>query len=64
MKRAPVAQPAVLPARRAVVGGDAEQDLRLDRVGILEFVDEDVTIALPERAANRIVPAHERARPL
>ena len=58
------AQTAVLPARRAVVGGDAKQDLRLDRVGILEFVDEDVPIALPERATHRIVPAHERARPL
>ena len=36
----------------------------LDRVGVLEFVDEDVTIPLPERAADRIVLAHERARPL
>ena len=59
-----LAQNAVLPSRRAVVGGDPKQDLCLDRVGILEFVDEDVAITLPERATDRIMPAHERAGPL
>src|SRR6185437_10079107 len=59
-----LAQPAVPPARRTVLSGDAKQDLRLDWVCILEFVDEDVAIALPERATDRILPAHERARSL
>ena len=52
---------AVLPTRRAVVGGDAKQDFRLERVSILEFIDEDMAITLPERLTNSVVLAHECA---
>ena len=58
------AQNAVLPTRRSVVRGDSEQDLRLDRIRVLELVDQDVAITTPELATDVIVLADELARPL
>lgn len=55
-------QEAVLPPRCAVHSGNSEQDLGLYRIGVLEFVDEDVTIALAKCATHSIMLAHQPAR--
>ena len=62
MNRAPAR--STLSCQRAArrLGGDPEEDLGLDRIGVLEFVDEDVAVASPERAPHGVVLAHERAR--
>jgi hypothetical protein len=54
-------QLAVGPRVGALLGGDQKQDLALDRVGILEFVDENVPIPVPERQAHGLVATHKRA---
>lgn len=55
---------AILPTLRAVVGDDAKQDFRLERVSILEFIDEDMPIMLPERFTYSLVLGDECASAL
>jgi hypothetical protein len=44
-----------------VVGGEQQQDLRLERVRVLELVDEDVRVAPLQVLAHRRVVAHQVA---
>src|SRR3954451_7790024 len=56
------AQGTILPVHRAIFRRDPEEDLRLDRIGVLEFVDENVTIAFPKRAPHIVMLAHQPPR--
>ena len=50
------------PQRAVVVAGEAEQQLGLQRIGVLELVDEDDAEALAELAAHIGVVADQIAR--
>jgi hypothetical protein len=55
------AQWAFCPRIDPLLGGNQEQDFGLDWIGILEFVDQDVPVSLPELTAHDLVAAHEGA---
>ena len=56
-------RPGASPVRLGVVvGGEQQQDLGLQRIGVLELVDEDVLEARLEAPADAGVVAHEIAR--
>ena len=46
----------------SIIGGEQEEDLGLERVGILELVDEEVSEALLQLGANAAVVSNEIAR--
>ena len=52
----------LLPPPRPVVGGDQEEDFRLNRVGVLELVDKNMPIPGAKISPHRLVLADERAR--
>ena len=53
--------PAPVPFRR-IAGGEQQEDLRLQRIGVLELVDEDAGEPALEVGADRVAVAHEVAR--
>ena len=51
-------QAYVLPSLSRLGGGDPEKDLGLQRIGILEIIDEDMLVPLSQSATHSIVAAH------